>query len=282
MNKTNNKVISLPKSALPEIFHGSVHSPGNRLTGSRSEIWLCPAYCGATDVMLYVKPSLTLRQVVAELVVAQVARAMKLPVPQPYLVSVAPHCVGRPRGRAIMAFGSEQVGARGLATPVKSLDLMLRMLQKAKAAEGTAVLDELVANDVRGPGDVVFDPEGSVWLIDHEAALRKGLRTDQAVTNWVAARLKDNCLELDRAPLLAALRAQAVKARNLQLSGSPADMQHLNGAFQAYEQVLEFIQSRLEHLDQLLSERILPEQQYLAETPAKTPTLHDTARVTDL
>lgn len=181
-----DKVRDLPKQQLPEIRQGSVHSPGQRLNGSRNEVWLCPAYSGADDVMLYVKPGLTLRQIAAELVVAQVATAMKLPVPQPYLVVVQPHCIGRPRGPQMLAFGSEQVGPRGLATPVRNLDLMLKMLQKAKAAEGTATLDELVANDVRGPGDIVFDPEGQVWLIDHEAALDRGLKADEAVNNWLA------------------------------------------------------------------------------------------------
>ena len=232
--------------------------------------------------MLYVKPALTLRQVTAELVVAQVARGMKLPAPQPYLVSVAPHCVGRPRGRAIMAFGSAQVGPRGLASPVKSLDLILRMLQKAKVAEGTAVLDELTANDVRGPGDVLFDPEGHVWLIDHEAALRKGLDPAQTLTNWVADRLKADYDQGDRAPLLTGMRAQAIKAYNLHMHGAPDELQHITGAIEAYEQVLKFMHSRLGHLDRLMSERILPEQQYLQETPQNTAPTHDVTRATDL
>lgn len=282
MSKLNNKVSYLPKNVLPEILHGSVHSPGAKIRGSSNEVWLCPAYSGARDVMLYVKPALTLRQVIAELVVAQVARGMGLPAPQPYLVSVKPECVGRPRGPAIMAFGSEQAGTKGLATPVRNLDLMLRMLQKAKVAEGTAVLDELVANNMRGPGDIVFDPEGGVWLIDHEAALGKGVRTNESLTNWLAARLKDHCDQADRAPLLSSMRAQAIKARNLQLQAEHADMQHLNGAIAVYDQVLEFVQTRLTHLDQLLSERIFPEQQYLQDTPLTTPHFYDAPRATDL
>lgn len=183
-------VVHLPKNALPKIQIGSVHSPGQRLNGSRNEVWLCPAYSGSKDVMLYVKPNLTLRQLVAELVVAQVAIAAGLPCPKPYIVSVAPHTVGRPRGPAIMAFGCEQVGPRGMATPVRDRSLMLEMLRKVKAADGAAVLDEFVVNDVRGPGDVVFDPYGSVWLIDHEAALAKGVPPDEAVTNWLGDRLR--------------------------------------------------------------------------------------------
>lgn len=277
-----DKVRDLPKQQLPEIRQGSVHSPGQRLNGSRNEVWLCPAYSGADDVMLYVKPGLTLRQIAAELVVAQVATAMKLPVPQPYLVVVQPHCIGRPRGPQMLAFGSEQVGPRGLATPVRNLDLMLKMLQKAKAAEGTATLDELVANDVRGPGDIVFDPEGQVWLIDHEAALDRGLKADEAVNNWLASRLRENLPHDKRDELLAALRAQATKARKIELSGSSGDLGLLNGGVVTYIAVLKFIEERLNHLDRLLSERILPEQKYLVETPEKSATDHDTERAADI
>lgn len=278
----STQVIDLPKDKLPEIRLGSVHSPGAQLTGSRSEVWLCPAYSGSQGVMLYVKPRLTQQQLVAELLVAQVAMAMKLPVPQPYIVSVPPHCVGRPRGPNMLAFGCEQVGPRGLAQPVRSLALMLRMLQTAKAAEGAATLDEWVANDVRGPGDIVFDPEGQVWLIDHEGAFGNGTKLDQAVTNWLADRLRDD-LEVDqRDKLLAALRAQATKARRLQLIGSPDDLNLLNSGKITYIATLKFLEDRLNHLDRLLSERVLPDQRYLVENEDDTTIEHDADRSADI
>lgn len=258
-----------------------MHSPGVKLSGSRNEVWLCPAYSGADGVMLYVKPSITLRQVVAELLVAQVGMAMKLPVPQPYLVTVPPHCVGRPRGPSLLAFGCEQVGPRGLAQPVRNLASMLQMLKTVKAAEGAATLDEWVANDVRGPGDIVFDPEGQVWLIDHEAAFGKGTKVDEAVTNWLAERLRDELPSDQRDKLLAALRAQATKARKLQLSGSPEDLALLNGGKMTYIATLQFLEERLNHLDRLLSERVLPEQRYLVENPESITPDHDAERAAD-
>lgn len=275
-----NTVVSLPRLTLPELRTGSVHSPGQRLRGSRNEVWLCPAYCGADEHMLYVKPNLTVRQVVAEVVVAQIAIGMGLPCPQPFLVSVAPHCVGRPRGRALVAFGSEQVGPRGLATPIRSRDIMLEMLRKLKLSEATTVLDEFVANDVRGPGDVVFDPMGSVWLIDHEASLPKGINHDTSLTNWLGDRLRDDTEPHKRVDLLSALRAQAIKVRKLQLGPTPASLDRLVGGKDSYNQALEFLHNRLTALDYLLSKRALPDQGYLLKD--FEPIEHDSQRAADL
>lgn len=230
--------------------------------------------------MLYVKPNLSVRQVISEVIVAQIGIGMGLPCPQPFLVSVAPHCVGRPRGRALIAFGSEQVGPRGLATPIRSRDIMLEMLRKLKLSEATAVLDEYVANDVRGPGDVVFDPMGSVWLIDHEAAIPKGMRFDASVTNWLGDRLRDETEPHKRDELLSALRAQAIRVRKLQMGPTPAPMDRLEGGRDSYNDALKLLHNRLTALDYLLSKRALPEQGYLLEAIALTK--HDAQRATDL
>lgn len=263
VTRKNTNVVELRRVNLPDIPHASVCSPGQRVNGSRNEVWLCPAYSGSYTVMLYVKPALKLRQVVAEIVVAQVGRAMGLPCPQPYVVSVSPKSVGRPQGKSMLAFGSEQAGHMGMATPIRSLSLMMECLEKTKHSHGTAVLDELVGNSVRGPGDVLFDPQGAVWLIDHEDALREDLAPDEAVTNWLAAQMLQRCDANARQSLLAALRAVATKARTLSLKHQPDALSPMKSGPETYQEVLDLVAQRLEELDRLLSQRILPEQGYL-------------------
>ena len=124
--------------------------------------------------MMYVKPKLNTRQIVAEILCAQIAIAMGLPCAKPYLVTVASHHVGMPRGHNFLAFGSQQVGTRSTAKVIRNLDIMFEALQKAKAAEGISVLDEWAANSVRHERDMVFDPKGHIWIIDHEAAVPAG------------------------------------------------------------------------------------------------------------
>lgn len=230
--------------------------------------------------MLYVKPQLSTEQTVAEILAAQIAIGLGLPCPQPYLVSISPHCVGRPRGPALTAFGSEQVGPRGLAVPVRSRDILLEMLSALKIAEAVAVLDEFIANDVRGPGDIVFDPANSVWLIDHEAALRSNVTPQAAVTNWLGDRLRERTDFHHRDALLSAFRAQAVKVRKLQIGPVPGFLEKLHGGKDSYLRALEFLHNRLSSLDFLLSQRALPEQQYLHEPNAANQ--NDSLRAADL
>ena len=128
----------------------------------------------------------------------------------------------------------------------------------------------------------MFDPEGQVLLIDHETAAGSGINPGDAVNNWLANRLRDSLEHDERDSLLAALRAQAVKAHRIKLSGSPADLQLLNGGQLVYIAVLQFIAERLDHLDRLLSERILPEQKYLVDHPDSPASDHDTARASDV
>src|SRR5262245_23473907 len=111
MSTRTSKVVEIRPTAFVEVRAASVHSPGQRLTGSRNEVWLCPAYSGSDTAMLYVKPKLPVRQFVSELIGAQLGIALGLPCPAPYIVSVAPHLIGGERGPARLTFGSRQVGS---------------------------------------------------------------------------------------------------------------------------------------------------------------------------
>jgi hypothetical protein len=262
MSHSTAEIIPLHRPFWPEIRAAAVHSSGARIAGSRSEVWLCPAYSGADTVMLFVKPALTIRQLVAELVAAQVGHCLGLPCAPPFLVSIAPHHVNRPRGPALLAFGCQQVGPSAAAYPVRNLSLMLEMLRKAKIAEGVCVLDEWIANSVRGPGDIVFDPHHAVWLIDHEEAFEAHVRPDEAVTNWLAQQLTAMLTtRSQRTEFLARLHARGFAAANTPLGRMPPELHDVAGGQATYGAVLEFLAARLKRLGDLLGARVMPQQQ---------------------
>jgi hypothetical protein len=259
-NKNPSNVVALPGAELPAVRSASVHSPGVQIHGSRNEVWLCPAFSGGDTVMLYVKPTLSVPQMVAEMVVAQVGLCMGAPCAPPFIVSAAPHHFGRPRGRASMMFGCQQVGHNGLARPVRRLELMLEMLRKTQHAEAACLLDEWSANAVRGCGDLVFDPLGSVWLIDHEGALTPDVAPDEAVQNWIASRLIEDLTARQRHELLGRLRGRSVAAHRARLDNMPSELKQVVGGADTYRRLLKFLATRLEVLDSLISSRVIPEQ----------------------
>jgi|GEM_PF-4470498 len=215
--------------------------------------------------MLFVKPALSVRQLVAELVAAQVGSCLGLPCAPPFLVSVAPHHVGRTRGPASLAFGCQQVGPTGAAYPVRNLSLMLEMLRKAKLTDGVCVLDEWIANSVRGPGDIVFDPHQCVWLIDHEGAFEAHVRPDEAVTNWLANHLAATLTtRAQRSEFLARLHGRAAPMIDAKLGRMPPELRQVPGGEATYGAVLEFLVARLHHLGALLSARLIPEQRAIS------------------
>lgn len=262
-------VVGLPKIQLPGIGIAATAAPGQRISGSRNEVWLCQAYSNGVGLLLYVKPALSTRRMMVEALAAQVAQCMRLPCPDPYIVTVKPHHVGRPKSsQNIIAFASEAAGTRALARPVLDLDVMFDLLDRLKLTEGTCVLDEWIANAVRGPRDVLFDPgsDQGAAIIDHEGAMESGVAADTAVTNWLAARVLERTDAKHRLALLKALRARATAAHKAELSLVPGTVQYVQDGMAVYTELLQFLQARLQHLDRLLSTRVLPEQRHLDES----------------
>lgn len=264
---TGTNVVEMNAGELPPLRVASTSSTGNRQHGSRNEIWLCPAFCEGNGVMLYLKPALPLRAMLVEALAAQLGQCLRLPIPNPYIVTVNPVHVGRPRGRPLLAFGSEQVSERSLARVIRDLDQLLQLLQKLKLAEGVCAFDEWIGNSVRSPSDVLFDPEGRAYLIDHEGSMEASIRPDAAVTNWLAARLMERLTPAERPALLRALRAKVAAAHRARLGPIPAAVQYAQDGVAIYRALLDFLSKRLQHLDQLLSERVMPGQLYLKPQP---------------
>ncbi|MFM1978920.1 MAG: hypothetical protein RLZ68_185 [Pseudomonadota bacterium] len=259
-------VIPFPNITLPGIGVAATSGTGNRLTGSRSEIWLCPAYDQSSQaVPLYVKIGLSERAIMVEVLAAQVANALGLLTPTPYIVTVQGKHVGRSTGSQLIGFGTLDLSTRSMARPIRDLELLFTLLEKLKIADLAAAFDEWIANDVRSPNDILLCPETNVFLIDHEAAMQTGLRADQALTNWLASRLMERLAQGDRLNLLKKIRGRLVKFRKIGLtSEAPLATGFIQDGSSIYKALVDFLIARLEHLDQLLSEKIVPEQRYLS------------------
>lgn len=215
--------------------------------------------------MLYVKPALSTRRMMVEALAAQVAQCMGLPCPSPFLVTVRPQHVGRPAGSArIIAFGSEAVGPQALARSVMNVNILMELLQQLKLTETACVFDEWIANSVRSPRDVLFDPGSGAAIIDHEGAMERDTRPDEAITNWLAARLLERTPDKDRPALLRALQARTAAAHRARLSEVPAQAMFVQDGQDIYLELLQFLEARLHHLNTLISKRVLPEQGTLA------------------
>lgn len=146
------------------------------------------------------------------------------------------------------------------------------------------VFDEWVANDVRSPSDVLASPEGStLYLIDHEAAMREGMEPDATITNWLVSRLVERCDAGRRVDLLRRLRGRLTALRRVRLAQAPAGAQYSQDGVTIYAALVQFITDRLQHLDRLLCERVMPEQLYLAAPAApQQPFDHAPLRTSDL
>lgn len=265
MAPTNVK--TLPGTELPGLPLASTSQMGGLVSGSRNEIWLCPAYTNGQGVMLYIKPRLSQRAMFIEALAAQLGQCLKLPCPNPYLVTVNPLHVGLPKGPRFLAFGSEQASERGMAFPIRSLDRMIDLLDKLKLSEGVCAFDEWIANSVRSPSDVLFDPEGRAYLIDHEGSMESTTQPDTHVTNWLALRLTERVKEEEKPGLLRALRAKITAAHRAKLQPIPSTVQTAQEGMLIYTALLNFLETRLQHLDRLLSQRVMPAQMYLGEQP---------------
>lgn len=250
---------------MPGLGIASTASKGTHIGGSRNEVWLCQAYAnGDQGVMLFIKPALSLRAMMVEALAAQVGQCMGLPCPNPYIVTVNPKHVGRPVGAKIVAFGSEQKG-RALARPVFDTDLMIEMLEKQKLVDQLCCFDEWIANSVRSPRDIVFDPEHGLSIIDHEGAMEGSTRPSEAVTNWLASQVLNRISPDQRGLFLKRLRARADAAHRMSLGSPPAAVQFHQEGLPVYRQLVEFLKERLTHLDALLSGRVLPGQGHISE-----------------
>jgi hypothetical protein len=275
---SRSKVAPLRPNSLPPLRVASTSQRGSRIDGSRNEVWLCPGYDGnGNGVVLYVKPGLSVRQAMVEALAAQIGQCMSLPCPDPYIVTASPQHVGRPRGAKIFAFGSAQVGIG--ARPVLDSEVLLGLLETQKLRDPLATFDEFIANPVRGPRDIVFDPAHGAIIIDHEGAMEASTKPGQSVSNWLADRVLERLTTKDRPVFLKRLRSKAAALHSIGIGAAPSAVQFDQRGVPLYNELAAFLVERLTHLDRLLSERVLPGQAYIQEHPSEDDA---SGRATDL
>lgn len=129
----------------------------------------------------YVKLTLDPRKIIAELATAQVGRALGLRIPRPYIVLLdtadlrSEFKSSHSNSGMMVCFASQQAGKRSYSLE-RALRNPKQHLESAINTQfdlaGTVALDELVANDDRNLGNIIYSPgRQEFWLIDHGRAL---------------------------------------------------------------------------------------------------------------
>lgn len=148
--------------------------------GNSSETIKCGINTVNGPATAYIKLTDKPRKITAELVAAQVGRAMGLKIPRPYLVIVDTDDIpdrmkSEFKGRGLVyGYGSAEAEGMSFARLLKSdKEILKRVVGIWKDGyKDAAIFDEWIANTDRNLGNIVYSPEGdSCWLIDHDHAL---------------------------------------------------------------------------------------------------------------
>lgn len=123
------------------------------------------------------------------------ARSLDLPTPQAYLVQVDPAVVnGRYEGNPEkLAFGSKETGrSRQLHR-----DEEQEVLRNWPLTTACAVFDLWIHCTDRYPGNLIFDVNDGIWLIDHEEALPHFAQYDSVSNSTLFRMLEKECNEFE-------------------------------------------------------------------------------------
>ena len=133
--------------------------------------------------------------IVREALCWALARSLELPAPQAYLVQVDPAVVnGRYEGNPEkLAFGSKET-ARSRWLHSSEEREVLRNWQFAPAC---AVFDLWIHCTDRYPGNLIFDVNDEIWLIDHEEALPHFARYDSVSNSTLFQMLRNERSEFE-------------------------------------------------------------------------------------
>lgn len=270
-----SNVVALRPNPLPALRVAATAGTGARVAGSRNEVWAFRAYSDGEPVRLYVKLGLIERAMMVEILCAQLATCLGIGASNPFLVTVNPRHAGREAGAPVLAFGVEDLSVRSAAKPIHSLNVLFDMLERLKVADLACAFDEWILNDVRSPSDILVGTDANVYFIDHEAALDARHPPGAVATNWLADRLLERLPRNDRPGFLKKLRARLAALHRIELDQVPSVVQFSQDGVRIYGELLAFLRQRLEQLDRIVSERVLPEQRHLDFTaePDTTSTM---------
>ncbi|MDP0496386.1 MAG: hypothetical protein Q7Q73_09275 [Verrucomicrobiota bacterium JB024] len=220
----------------------------------------------------YVKLTEDRRQIIAELTAAQVGRALGLRIPVPYVAildtaDLRPEFQSRYANRgALVCFASRQAGKRhhGLERPPADSGWR-NDANRHFDLNGTISFDELIANDDRNLGNIIYAPDRhEFWLIDHGRALTgsywahwglgdpeiavRNLLADQNVTEWDEGQRR----AVVRAAEALVLQCSKIAITHLDIDGHFAKID----ASTDRQEIIAFLQGRLNHTVRLLCNRL--------------------------
>lgn len=214
------------------------------------------------------------RKLIAELAAAQLGRALGLSVPRP-LLAILDTADLRPEFRSAFAhkghmicFASQQTSKRSYSLERGFNDCGAQVADALEAQfdmPAAIAFDELIANDDRNLGNIMFSPESrKFWLIDHGRALTGsywklwGL-SDPAVS--VGNVLAENAAKVwdDHLKKKAAERANDLAKQCATLCLDDLD---LDGHFAKIDpttdrqEIIQFLRARLYHMVPLICRRL--------------------------
>lgn len=275
---------------------GVVKIPTN--DNKTDEIWLGSINIdGTDDVAVYLRMS-GKRQMMAELVCAVLGRAIGLPIPLPFIVTVDRKKIPRSKLWASMEKGQKQcvmfasaaIEGKGNFTQLMqgNSDYAKRLIQTWDQYPEAAIFDELLANVDRNYSNMLFRAN-IIWLIDHAEAFG-GISGSLFPLDEIAGDSFKNQLLDDfkadftlpkRAKILAIAKEMLQQIQQFDLNEMLQSIgdEHIS-ADGGIAEVLNFLETRLLHTVPLICHRLdipqlpLPSQDItpcLLPEPATTP-----------
>lgn len=205
---------------------------------------------------------LTLRAILVEIFCAQLARALELPCPTPYL-SVGRGCdFGIGTDAPVYLFASQASEHPTLAAILNDPQEAVQILARAKLLHRVIVFDEWIANPDRGLKNLLLDSASGVQLIDHEEALASHVQPPDVVSNWLLDRAAEALSQTDRWAAMNRLRQETRTMYEVPafVVSQHAHVQWTQGGTAALAALLDLAEQRRHAVDQLLRAKLMPDQ----------------------
>jgi len=212
------------------------------------------------------------RELVVEVIAALLGRVLQLPIPRPLLIQVLP--VSLPSAhlsQPAVFFGSERIDTPDLAQWLSESDASSTMaaLRKWPQAVATGCFDEWLANHDRHHRNILYDGKRQFILIDHSHALPPGLSPESPAEDNVVMGLVTHGA---RKQQLQALRKKAEKALGAYQAIPLAEFlgETLTARldrFHSSAEMIDFLQTRLNYLGQIINQRLGEKQRDLYHDP---------------
>ena len=186
--------MTLEKGNQIELLLGTAYAPVERLQTRKNTAFRGDIETVGGRVATILK-LLKVVDIVREVICWILARSLELPAPQAYLVYVDPAVVnGRYEGNPErIAFGSEETGRHRHLHG----DEGEKLLRSWPLTIDCAVFDLWIHCTDRYPGNLIFDVNDEIYLIDHEEALPNFAHYELESNSTLFRILKEECSEFE-------------------------------------------------------------------------------------